>query len=60
MGGGLDVRVFRAVWVRADYEYQYWPNFWITKANPTTGAGLDPQGLTVGAIYHFGRDRRVY
>jgi hypothetical protein len=60
MGGGCDIRAFRSIWVRADYEYEYWPNFWLTKANPATGAGLDPRGLTVGAIYHFGRDRRVY
>jgi hypothetical protein len=60
MGGGFDVRAFRSVWVRADYEYEYWPNFWINKAGSPTGAALNPQGLTIGAIYHFGRDRRVY
>jgi hypothetical protein len=59
MGGGVEIRAYRAVWVRADYEYQYWPDFWISKATPD-GAALNPQGLTLGAIYHFGRDRRVY
>jgi hypothetical protein len=59
IGGGCDIRAFRAVWLRADYEYSYWPNFWYTKAS-SPGAPLNPQGLTVGAIYHFGRDRRVY
>jgi hypothetical protein len=60
MGGGCDIRAFRSVWVRADYEYQYWPNFWITKAGSPNGAALDPHGLTLGAIYHFGGDHRVY
>jgi hypothetical protein len=60
MGGGFDIRAFRSVWVRADYEYEYWPNFWITKAGSPNGGALDPQGLTVGLIYQFGSDRRVY
>jgi hypothetical protein len=60
MGGGCDIRAFGPVWVRADYEYEYWPNFWIKKVASPVGAPLNPQGLTVGAIYHFGRDRRVY
>ena len=61
MGGGVEIRAYRAVWVRADYEYQDWPNFWVTRASGyRTGAALDPAGFTLGAIYHFGRDRRVY
>lgn len=60
MGGGCDIRAFKSVWVRADYEYQYWPNFWITKAGSPNGAPLNPQGLTLGAVYHFGAERRVY
>jgi hypothetical protein len=61
MGGGCDIRAFRSVWVRADYEFQYWPNFWVTKqSNYRTGAAIDPNGLTIGAVYHFGHDRRVY
>src|ERR1035437_1040588 len=27
MGGGVEFRAFRSVWVRADYEYQSWPDF---------------------------------
>jgi len=60
MSGGCDIRAFKSVWVRADYEYQYWPNFWITKKSAPNGAPIDPNGLTIGAIYHFGHDRRVY
>jgi hypothetical protein len=44
-GGGLEVHVFRAWWMRADYEYQTWPNLF-TKT-------LDPQGFTVGFAYDF-------
>lgn len=60
MGGGCDIRVFRSVWARADYEYEYWPNFWITKTGSPYGASLNPQGLTIGAIYHFGGEHREY
>lgn len=52
VGGGVEYRAFRSVWVRADYEYQWWPNFF----KATTPAGLlNPQGFTVGASYHFSR-----
>ena len=57
-GGGLDYRVYRSIWVRVDYEYQSWPDFY---KHPSYGtppvyppAGrLNPQGFTVGAMYHF-------
>lgn len=60
MGGGVEFRAFRSVWVRADYEYQSWPDFY---KHPPIGvppvivpAGrLNPQGFTVGAMYHFSR-----
>jgi hypothetical protein len=58
MGGGLELRAYRAIWLRADYEYQIWPDFY---KHPAYGippvaapAGLlNPQGFTVGAMYHF-------
>jgi opacity protein-like surface antigen len=54
MGGGVDYRVFRKVWARVDYEYQFWPDFF--KLNGAAhGASLTPEGFTVGALYHFGR-----
>jgi opacity protein-like surface antigen len=53
MGGGVDYRIFRNVWARADYEYQFWPDFW--KLNGAAhGASLTPEGFTIGAMYHFG------
>jgi opacity protein-like surface antigen len=54
MGGGVEYRAWRSVWVRADYEYQTWPDFF-KHSNPAIPQGLlNPQGFTVGAMYHFG------
>lgn len=49
-GGGFEYRVWHKVWFRADYERQMWPHL--------LGRGtLSPQGVTLGASYHFGRVR---
>jgi hypothetical protein len=57
IGGGFDYRVFRRVWVRGDYEYQFWPDFF-KHPNTTLPAGqLNPQGITIGAMYHFSLSR---
>jgi hypothetical protein len=45
-GGGVEYRVFHNVWVRADYEYQFWPDIFGHRV-------LNPQGVTVGAMYDF-------
>jgi opacity protein-like surface antigen len=50
-GGGLEYRVSQSIWVRADYEYQTWPDFF---KNTAPAGKLNPQGFTVGALYHFG------
>jgi opacity protein-like surface antigen len=50
-GGGAEYRIYPHVWLRADYEYQFW--------NHTFGPhDLNPNGITVGATYHFGFDSR--
>ena len=49
-GGGLDYRVYRNVWVRGNYEYQFWPNFF----NHHT---MNPAGFDIGVAYDFGRFR---
>jgi opacity protein-like surface antigen len=52
-GGGLDYQVFKYIWVRGDYEYQTWPTFF-KHSNPDVRAGrLNPQGFTLGVMYHF-------
>jgi opacity protein-like surface antigen len=58
MGGGMDYRVLEHLWVRVDYEYQSWPDFF---KHPPRGIPpvvppaqrLKPQGFTVGVMYHF-------
>jgi opacity protein-like surface antigen len=54
VGGGLDYRVYKGVWARADYEYQFWPDFFkYAPALHKTPGILSPYGFTLGAMYHF-------
>jgi hypothetical protein len=46
-GGGTDFRAWRHVWVRADFEYQLWPDLF---GSPNA---LTPFGVTIGAVYDF-------
>ncbi|MGA9069020.1 MAG: outer membrane beta-barrel protein [Terracidiphilus sp.] len=52
VGGGLDYQAFRYIWVRADYEYQTWPSIFNPPPRVPSGR-LNPQGFTIGAMYHF-------
>jgi hypothetical protein len=45
-GGGVEYRLWRRVWVRGDYEYQFWEHTFGPR-------DLNPQGFTIGASYHF-------
>lgn len=45
--GGVDYHAVHHVWIRADYEYQVWAKLFF--------ATLHPQGVTIGAVYDFGR-----
>ena len=50
-GGGVEAEAMHRVWVRLDYEYQWWPDFF---AVDTPGQGsLSPEGFTLGVSYHF-------
>jgi opacity protein-like surface antigen len=50
-GGGAEVRLWRNVSLRGEYEYQFWHDLF--------GSGaLNPQGLTIGASYDFRRSNR--
>lgn len=52
--GGADFRVAEHVYIRAEYEYQFWKEF-------QSPQDLTPQGWTVGAIYSFrGRNPRPH
>ncbi len=44
---GIEYHAVQRLWVRADYEYQAWPNLFYG------GKNLDPQGFTLGASYDF-------
>jgi opacity protein-like surface antigen len=58
LGGGLDYRLTRRIYVRGEYEYQIWPGFvgppdppnppFINRPN-----GLTPNGFSVGASYRI-------
>ena len=49
-GGGIEVKVYRGFWARADYEYQVWPQL--------QGGTADPQGFTVGFMVDLRDVRR--
>jgi opacity protein-like surface antigen len=51
VGGGMEFRAARYVWVRTDYEYQFWPDMIFKNSKPV--AAVHPQGFTIGASYHF-------
>lgn len=53
-GGGVDYRLSHRFWVRADYEYQYWPDFFKYPGTTILNEKWHPQGITVGAVYHIG------
>lgn len=46
--GGVDVRLHKRLWVRGDYEYQFWPDFF----NHHT---QNPNGVTIGLFYDFSK-----
>lgn len=54
-GGGVEYRVWNAIWARADYTYQRWPGFYYSGPGVPAPA-LEPQGGTIGVMYSF-RDR---
>jgi opacity protein-like surface antigen len=53
LGGGVEFRVKPRVWVRVDYEYQFWPDFFKHPLTTQPAGLLNPQGFTVGVLYHF-------
>jgi opacity protein-like surface antigen len=47
-GGGVEYRIIGNFWVRAEYEYQFWPHFLHDHT-------FNPKGLTFGLAYDLGR-----
>jgi opacity protein-like surface antigen len=46
VGGGAEYRVWKSLYIRADYEYQWWKDY----LGPRS---LNPNGVTVGAEYYL-------
>ena len=53
VGGGAEYRIWKTVFARVDYEYQFWPKTF----GPHT---LDPNGYTFGATYYLRGLHRHY
>jgi hypothetical protein len=51
-GAGADLRTWRNLWLRADWEYQFWPDLF-GSPHPLT-----PTGITLGFVYDFKGLRR--
>ena len=49
LAGGFDYHLPHHLIARADYEYQFWPDFL-----GRSGKDLNPTGLTLGVLYGFG------
>lgn len=47
-GGGVDVHAYKQMWVRVDYEYQWWQRLF------GNAAILNPDGFTIGPEFDFG------
>ena len=47
IGGGVDYRLIHRITLRADYEYQWWPELFGPNA-------LTPHGFTISALYNLG------
>lgn len=52
VGGGFEYHIHRNLWARAEYSYDWFPNFQSSVTH--TKDGLNPRGITLGATYRFG------
>lgn len=50
-GAGGEFRIWSNVWIRSDFEWQYWPQL-------GHGNYLNPRGATLGVAYDFGGHQR--
>ena len=46
-GAGADIHAWRGLWMRADWEYQFWPGLFGSPHD------LTPTGVTIGAVWDF-------
>jgi hypothetical protein len=54
IGGGLEYKTWRTLYVRGQYEYQFWKGF------RSGSQALNPSGLTIGATYYLRGVHRHY
>jgi hypothetical protein len=47
IAGGADFQLYQHIWIRGDYEYQWW--------HQVFGSTLTPNGITIGAHWDFRR-----
>lgn len=59
-GGGFIYPLTPVLCAHVDYEYQWWPDFWVTPPTFTTGAALTPSGVTIGFTYQISPFRRHF
>ncbi|HLI03276.1 MAG TPA: hypothetical protein VKU93_03295 [Terracidiphilus sp.] len=59
-GGGFTYPLAGRLSARVDYEYQWWPNFWVKPPTYTTGAALTPSGVSFGIAYQISPFRRHF
>jgi hypothetical protein len=52
-GGGLEYRTWNSIWLRGDYEYQYWPDLFLV-------GGMHPNGVTFSVGYDFRTLHRAF
>ena len=52
IGGGLDYKLTHRVYLRADYEYQFWFDYGRGIGKPGFGT-INPNGFSIGAAYKF-------
>ncbi|NYF81214.1 outer membrane beta-barrel protein [Granulicella arctica] len=53
LGAGTDIRIFRHVNARIDYEYQHWFSFKRNGLPSDPNDSLSPDALSAGIAYHF-------
>lgn len=52
-GAGVQFQAFRSIWVRGDFEYQFWGHLF----GPHS---LNPNGFSIGAMYTLGGQKRTW
>jgi opacity protein-like surface antigen len=52
LGGGVEYHTWKNWWTRAEYDYDFFPNFYNVATNQTHT--LNPRGFIFGETYHFG------